>query len=433
MNLMKLTDDLRSRTSALILIGLSIVPGALLPAMSTAQTEPPKDGRYYEAAARKAYQAKDYPAFLENMKLAAGLRPNHPRLTYNLAVAYAINGRRDEALASLRQVADMGMIVPAVRDPDFDSIKEAPEFAAILARIEANKLPIIKSSEAFSVHEKGLVPESVAFDPVSNTFFLSSVYRRKIVSVGDKGVVKDFAGESDGLWSVMGMKVDATRRLLWVCTAVHPQMSNYKAEENGLSGVFKFDLRSGKLVQKYLLTNKPKPHWLGDLTLDAQGNVFASDSISPAIYVIRSGKNEIELFLEDKAFASPQGLAFTPDEKGLFMADYANGIFLIDMANRSVKNFAPPANGTLLGIDGLYQYKGNLLGVQNGVNPNRLVRLVISADQSRIESMETIEANNPVFDEPTLGVLVKDDFYFIANSQWGANRRQGQFGSRRKT
>jgi hypothetical protein len=34
----------------------------------------------------------------------------------------------------------------------------------------------------------------------------------------------------------------------------------------------------------------------------------------------------------------------------------------------------------------------------------------------RVERLEIIEANDPVFDEPTLGVLVKDTFYLIANS-----------------
>ena len=32
--------------------------------------------------------------------------------------------------------------------------------------------------------------------------------------------------------------------------------------------------------------------------------------------------------------------------------------------------------------------------------------------------MEVIEANNPVFDEPTLGVLADDALFYIANSQW---------------
>ena len=43
-----------------------------------------------------------------------------------------------------------------------------------------------------------------------------------------------------------------------------------------------------------------------------------------------------------------------------------------------------------------------------------------------IERLETIEANDPVFDEPTLGVLFKDSFYLIANSQWGMIDQKGQ-------
>lgn len=75
---------------------------------------------------------------------------------------------------------------------------------------------------------------------------------------------------------------------------------------------------------------------------------------------------------------------------------------------------------TILGIDGLYAYKDSLIAVQNGVNPQRVIRLSLNKDLTRFVSFETIEANNPEFDEPTLGVLVKNDFYFIANSQWGS-------------
>lgn len=64
--------------------------------------------------------------------------------------------------------------------------------------------------------------------------------------------------------------------------------------------------------------------------------------------------------------------------------------------------------------------------MQNGVNPARLVRLFPSADLNRVERLETVEANNPAFDEPTLGVVVGDDFYLIANSQWGAIDDEGR-------
>ena len=95
-------------------------------------------------------------------------------------------------------------------------------------------------------------------------FFVSSVHKRKILSVDHKGVTKTFATRQQGLWSVLGMKVDAVRRHLWVTSSAFPQMENFKKEEEGSSGVFKFDLRSGRLIKRYLLPNAPRRHALGD-------------------------------------------------------------------------------------------------------------------------------------------------------------------------
>jgi hypothetical protein len=47
-----------------------------------------------------------------------------------------------------------------------------------------------------------------------------------------------------------------------------------------------------------------------------------------------------------------------------------------------------------------------------------VVRVSLSKDLGRVERLEVLEANNPVFLEPTLGVLAEDTFFFIANSQW---------------
>ncbi len=393
---------------------------------TSAQTQQATDARQYAQLAVKAYKEKDYAAFLENMKRAVDLRPTHQTYMYNLAVAYALAGDRQKALEWLRRGAEMGLVYPADQDTDFSSIKETPEFKAILKKIESNRLPVVKSSTAFTVHEKGLVPESVAYDSPTETFYLSSVYKRKILSIDKKGSVREFATERDGLWSVMGMKVDVARRALWVCTAAHPQMANYREEDRGRSGIFKYDLRSGKLIKKYLLPNQPEPHWLGDLVLTARGDVYATDSISPAIYRITRAKDELELFIEGSGFVSPQGLDLTPDEKHLLMADYSKGIFLINLETKKEINLAPAPGSTLLGIDGLYRYGDSLIAVQNGVNPQRVVRLFLNKAFDQVLRVEIVEANHPSFDEPTLGVLVKDSFYYIANSQWGAIDEKGQ-------
>jgi len=261
---------------------------------------------------------------------------------------------------------------------------------------------------------------------------VSSVHKRRILSVTKSGEARAFASEQDGLFSVLGMSVDAKRRNLWVTSTAFPQMINLKREESGTSAVFKFDLRTNKLVKKYVLSNATKKHALGDLTIQSNGDVFTTDSLSPAVYVIRAEKDEIELFVEDPGFGSPQGLAFSSDERHLFMADYSTGLFDIDVRTKKVTHLAALAGATLLGIDGLYFHKGSLIGVQNGVTPQRVVRVSLSRDLRRAERLEVLEANNPIFLEPTLGVLVKDTFYFIANSQWPLVDENGKLAAEDK-
>ena len=411
---------------ALLLMVATVFCGLFQPASSPAQDASQKDARYYSQRAAEAYKEKNYSAYLDNMKMAQLLRPNHPTLMYNLAGAYALTGDREQAISLLARVADMGLIYPAEKEDDFASLREAEEFKKILQKFERNKAPAGKSTLAFTINEKGLIPESVAYDPVDEIFYVGSVYQRKILSRDRKGTVREFSAEGDGLWSAMGMKVDAVRRHLWIATTAHPQMARFNEAENGASAIFKYDLKSGKLLKKYLLPKDSKKHWLGDLAINSRGDVLATDSLTPAVYIIPHQKDEIELFVADGPFASLQGLDFSENEKQLFVADYSKGLFLIDLATRKVSMVAPTADLMLLGIDGLYRYKDSLIAIQNSAAPHRVVRLFLNKSRQGISHWEIIEANNPAFDEPTLGVLVKDTFYYVANSQWGAIDRKGQ-------
>ncbi|MGC2239199.1 MAG: hypothetical protein WA584_23790 [Pyrinomonadaceae bacterium] len=385
-----------------------------------------KDSRFYEAQAISAYKAKDFAAFLENMKLAESLRPNHPRLLYNLAAAYALNGQPKEAVFRLEKLARMKLTYRAAEDDDFALIRETSEFQAVIKMFEANASPLVRSSEALKINEKGLVPESVAFDGKTGAFYLSSVAQRKILVIDRTGAVKVFADETIGLWSVLGIKIDEKRRFLWATVSALEQTPRLQKGEEGAAALFKFDLQTGRLIKKYVLPNQEKTHVLGDLSLASNGDVYATDSASPAIYTIRKEKDEIEVFLEGEPFASLQGLDFTEDRKFLFVADYSRGIFRINLTTKSITNIAPAVDSTLLGIDGLYFYQNSLIAVQNGVNPQRIVRLFLSKDAKSVERVQILEANNSVFDELTLGMLRGNEFYFVANSQWNLLGSGGQ-------
>lgn len=391
-----------------------------------AQNEPPKDSRTYERQAVKAYQAKEFPAFLENMKLAESLRPNHPRLLYNLSVAYTMNGKTNEAISTLNRLVEMKLFYDVEKDDDFAAIKNSTEFQQVVGKFQVNRKPTGKGELAFAVNEKGIVPEGLAYNGRTRTFYLSSVAGRKILSINAKGESKVFADQSSGLWSVFGIKVDEKRQLLWATSSAHKQMPGLIAEEDGQAGIFAFDLRTGKLVQKYLLPNTTARHLLGDLVVAQNGDVYATDSRSPVIYVIRSGKKEIETFGESNDFVSLQGLDLSKDGKFLFVADYSKGIFKIDLATKKPVSLAPPASSTLLGIDGIYFDGDSLVGIQNGVSPQRVIRLKLTKNLDKIEGLEVIEANNPLFDDITLGVFAQGQFYFIANSQWNLLGEEGK-------
>lgn len=379
----------------------------------------------FERQAAADYKAKDFAKFLENMKLASDLRPNHARLLYNLADAYALNGKPDEALAVLERIAAMDLFFAVENDDDFKSLFDLPRFKIIQTKFALNQKAVNRSEKAFTIPQRDLITEGIAYDSASKHFFVSSIHRRKIVSIDANGKVSDFSTEADGLWSVSGMRVDEKRKLLWVTTTAFPQMQNFQKSDDGKSGVFKYDLRSGKLLKKYLLSNTDAKHALGDLIIAKNGDVFASDSVSPNIYRIANGKDELEIFLTSDNFASLQGLAFSPDEKILFAADYSKGIFRIGMNDKKISQIGVDANTNPIGIDGIYFDRGNLIAIQNGFRPHRVARFFLNKDFSAVTKSETLEANHADFNEPTLGVKVNRDFYYIANSQWALTKEDG--------
>ncbi len=380
--------------------------------------------RQFEKQANAHYKAKNFAGFLSNIKQAADLRPNHSRLLYNSAVGYALNNQPDAALETLERLAVMNLYFDVVADEDFAALKKLKRFKEAQIRFDRNRQPINKSVRAFSLPDKDLITESVAFDPKSNRFFVSSVHQKKIFAVDKNKTVSEFSAESDGLWSVLGMKVDERRQILWVCSAAFPQMRGFKKENDGKSGIFKYDLATGKLLGKYLLGNESEKHALGDLIVNTRGDVFATDSVSAKIYSIDSQTDRLEVFLENDFFESPQGLTFTPDEKFMYVADYSKGIFKIEIKTRKMIQLAPANDVTVLGIDGLYFHRGKLVAIQNGTNPPRVLQL--SFNENQITKSKTLETNHADFNEPTLGVVVGEDFYFIANSQWNNVNEKGE-------
>src|ERR1700730_16442787 len=102
----------------LLVTSLTITPPIL------AQTQQHPDARYYYQTAKKAYQEKNYPSLVENMKRALQLRPTHQTYMYYLAAGYALTGNRFEALSLLSQATEMGLTYDLENQSDFDLLRD---------------------------------------------------------------------------------------------------------------------------------------------------------------------------------------------------------------------------------------------------------------------------------------------------------------------
>jgi hypothetical protein len=392
-----------------------------------AQTNKYEKSVKHEKEAINNYLNKNYAEFLANMKEAEKLRPNHPRLLYNLAAAYCLNNDKNETFSELQKLVNMKLYYPAEKDSDFAACWNEREFKNIINGFSENLMKTGTGTTAFTYPEKDLITESVAYDSVRKRFYLSSIYRRKIVSINENGLTDNFTDEAqDGLWSVFGIKADSKKRILWVCTGAVEQTKGCKKNDIGKTAVFKYDIDSKKLVKKYELGNLVNQHLFGDLVLSQKGDVYVSDSKFNAVYKISADTDSLELFIKSDEFKSLQGLDLSSDEKYLFAADYGQGLYKINLGTKQIEKIKPPLDFTPLGIDGLYFYMKSLIATQNGINPQRVIRIYLNNKLDSIESYKILEANNPYFNEITLGLVLGNDFYFIVNGQWNSFDKGGK-------
>ena len=354
--------------------------------------------------ARTAIQVKDWAKARAGLVALQPLVPGNATVLYNLAAAEARLGNRTGALEGLRNLAATGLIFNVAADDAFAGLRETLEYRAAERQIEENGRPVTHAEPAFTLPERDLIPEDIAYDPKTRRFFVSSVRKGKVVTADGKLFAQ-------AEWSVFALRVDAARRLLWASTAWMEQCERCPAGDQGKTALVAFDLRSGAVKRR---VPSPVEGVLGDMTIGKGGDLFVSEGLHGSVWRLRTGSNELERLDSAGEFFSPQTPALSDDEKTLYIPDYRRGIAAMDLATRAVHWLQAGQGIAVNGIDGLYRTGGSFLAVQNGTSPARIVRF--SGDLRR---QEVLEANWPGLGDPTHGVVVNGDFYFIANSGWG--------------
>ncbi|HUK92051.1 MAG TPA: L-dopachrome tautomerase-related protein [Blastocatellia bacterium] len=415
------------------MMAILFIAFAFFSASISRSQEPPATAVALDSAAVKAYQAKNFAQFLEYEKRALALEPANPRFAYNVACGESLTGAGAEAVKVLDKLVARKLDLNADNDDDFASIHNTPEWAEFKTRLAELRKPIANSHVAFTLDDPALVATGMTIDPRTGDTYIASVRERKIVRRTKDGKVSDFIRQGqDGFMSADWLAIDSPRRLLYATTAAVPFMLDYQKPNEGRSGVFAFDLKTGKLVRKVMLPADGTVHILNAMVVDRGGTVYTSDSAQSGIYRLRPGSDQIEVFVARDVFRAAQGLAFSKDERTLYVADYVDGVWALDMATKVRRHLEGPADVWLGGLDGLSQVGDSLLSVQIGVKPNRVLKLRLSPHGDRIDSAAVLEMGRLDYDGPIQGVVTGDSFLYVANSQLSlGNGQTGAFASDR--
>ena len=348
-------------------------------------------------------------------------RPNDPTLHFYLSRFKADVGDKPGSVAALEKVGELGEGFLPTREFGFATIWDHPPFQAARSKLEAKLARLDYAPTAFQLDDRGVIPEGIAHDPHSRRFYVGSIAQKRIVQVEADGAVSEFAGAAAKLDEVLGLALDAPRRVLY---AVSTSALTANGERDRRNAVVAFDVDSKKLLQRYDVAGAQQ---LNDVAIAPGGRVFASDSGSGAIYEIAvKGPGPSRELVPAGKIRGTNGLAVSPDGKRIHVAQ-STGLAVVDIASGEVKRVANETRENIAAIDGLYEWQGQLIGVQNVTNPGRVILVTLSRDGATVTAVKTLLSHHhSALDEPTTGAVGRDSFYLLAATAVTRYNREGK-------
>jgi SMP-30/Gluconolactonase/LRE-like region len=337
-------------------------------------------------------------------------RPNDAVLHFFLARFQAELGDARAATAELEKVAELGDGFLPARNLGFEKVWDDAKFQEVRARLEARLPRLDYAPVAIEIDDNGLIPEGFAYDAPSRSFFMGSIAKGKIIRIEPDATVRDFA---DRLDPILGIAVDSPRRVLY---AVSTSALTEAGRKDRRNAVLSYDVDSGRLIRR---VDIPSAVGLNDVTVAPGGRVFATDSGNGAVYeILREGAPRV--LVPEGQLRGSNGLAASPDAKRLYVA-HTTGIAVVDIATGTVKRVDNTTRENIAAIDGLYEWQGQLVGVQNVTTPGRVILITLAKDGGSVVSVRTLLSHHHNrLDEPTTGAIKDSDFMLLAAT--GASR-----------
>ncbi len=374
-------------------------------------------------------RAKDWPGARDVLTEIGRMLPAPtPRFLLLNATVEMHLGHKTETIKWLEKYAATGLAFDLSQEGNMKPLLDEDAGQKLAVQMKENSKPVEKTELVCSLPKADIMPEDIAYVKSSSSFIVSSIQHHTLYRVtlpkggGKECSIQELSLPADAKrWPTMAVSFDPTRKALWVTASAMPGFSGFPKEDSGKAQLMEIDAASGKILHRFDLATSG-PAVLGDMSVAADGTVYVTDSIGGGVYRLHGDLQTAKLEKIADGLFSPQTPVLSRDGKRLFIADYTMGVAVIDLpaagAMAKASYLPHPENVAVVTLDGLYLDGDSLIGIQNGTEPIRIMRLNLNHAQTEITGAEIIEQASERMGDPTHAVFVDGWFYVSANVGW---------------
>ena len=367
-----------------------------------------------------AYTAKDYLTFRKSLESLRKLRPNNSDYMYQLVIAHALLNEKAKAYELMLGMQQQGLAYDFTESEHTQSLRGTEVFDYVNDLLKIAGKPVGEAEPVFVLPDTVVMPETIAWDEGRQKFLVGTIAEGQILAVGKDGQVNELlkASPENGMWAIFDILVDESRNRLWVTSASTPGYLRFDPVDKGRSALFEFDLKTLAFIRRYPVPVDGQTHILGSMTIDPKGSIYIADRSVPLIYSKPAGEDKLKAILVLRQMVSQRGIAMQPDGRIMYVADREMGIMVVDLEGKQARLLEVPDTFNVGGIDGIYLNNNRLFVIQNGISPQRVMRLQLDPSGTKVASVAPLAVALPEFDLPSFGTIDGEDLYYFANSQW---------------
>lgn len=392
-------------TAAALVLALGLTASGAL-----AQSVDPNSelGKFRQARAEgmKALDQNDPTGAMTALNTAGAILPDSPSILLLKAQVALKQRKLRDARGFLKDYLTRGYVLDLKKNPDFAQVWDEE----LNGLDEANKSPV-GDMQVMSSSADFAITEGLAYAPDGSELYLSGIRTGTVTRLSTEGA-KDIITFRPGVAAYgLGLR-DGN---VWATTVASHLTKGFDTKAKITSKIVVIDPVKGVVTQSFSDTTKTRR--FGHMLM-GKDDLYVADSEHGEVLRLAAYAGQLQPLVPEGYLDSPDALAENEGATTLAIADFVSGLYRVDLATGSLARIAAPADGSLLGISFMARYGNDLIAVQTGFKPNRILRLHMSDDWTQVTSVEVLLRSDTLLAQPTQGAVSGDSFVFVAKSQW---------------